>query len=111
VFAALLKAESKGRATIVGESVTDDLHWWSEGDTLTAPNSKLPLHYTTGYHDWANGCTDLDRCYWPVVFHGVAIGTLSPDIPVDETFAQYASGDDPALDAALSDITHRRLPH
>jgi hypothetical protein len=107
VFAALLKAESKGRATIVGESVTDDLHWWSEGDTLTTPNSKLPLHYTTGYHDWAHGCTDLDRCYWPVVFHGVAVGTLSPDIPVDETFAQYAAGDDPALDAALSDIARR----
>jgi hypothetical protein len=108
VFAALLKAEAKGRVTIVGEPVTDNLHWWSEGETLTAPNSKLPLHYTTGYHDWANGCSDLDRCYWPVVFHGVAVGTLEPDIPVDETFAQYAAGDDPALDAALADIGRRR---
>jgi len=108
VFAALLKAEAKGRVIIVGEPVTDNLHWWSEGDTLTTPNSKLPLHYTTGYHDWANGCSDLDRCYWPVVFHGVAVGTLDPDIPVDETFAQYAAGDDPALDAALSDIARRR---
>jgi len=108
VFAALLKAEANGRATIVGEPVSDNLQWWSEGDTLTAPNSKLPIHYTTGYHDWANGCADLDRCYWPVVFHGVAVGTLAPDIPVDMTFAQYASGDDPSLDAALADIARRR---
>jgi hypothetical protein len=107
VFAALLKAQAKGRVTIVGEPVTDNLHWWSEGETLTAPHSKLPLHYTTGYHDWANGCSDLDRCYWPVVFHGVAVGTLDPDIPVEETFAQYAAGDDPALDAALADIGRR----
>jgi hypothetical protein len=108
VFAALLKAQSKGRTLIVGEPVSDNLQWSSEGNTLTAPNSKLPLHYTTGYHDWANGCHDLDRCYWPVVFHGVAVGNLNPDIPVDETFAQYAAGDDPDLDAALSDIGRRR---
>jgi hypothetical protein len=108
VFAALLKAEAKGRAIIVGEPVSDNLQWWSEGDTLAAPNSKLPLHYTTGYHDWANGCRDLDRCYWPVVFHGVAVGKLNPDIPVDQTFGQYAAGDDPALDAALFEIDRRR---
>jgi hypothetical protein len=108
VFTALLKAEAKGRATIVGEPVGDNLEWWSEGNTLTAPNSKLPLDYTTGYHDWANGCQDLDRCYWPVVFHGVAVGTLNPDIPVDMSFAQYARGDDPSLNAALSDIARRR---
>jgi hypothetical protein len=108
VFTALLKAEAKGRATIVGEPVGDNLKWWSEGNTLTAPNSKLPLDYTTGYHDWANGCKDLDRCYWPVVFHGVAVGTLNPDIPVNMTFTQYAQGDDPSLDAALSDIARQR---
>lgn len=110
VFAALLKAEAKGRARIVGEPVGDNLEWWSEGNTLTAPNSKLPIDYTTGYHDWANGCKDLDRCYWPVVFHGVAVGTLNPDIPVNMTFAQYAQGDDPSLAAALSDIARQRRP-
>ena len=108
VFEALLKGNAKGRATIVGEPIGDNPQWWSEGNTLTAPNSKLPLDYTTGYHDWENGCKDLDRCYWPVVFHGVAAGSLDPDIRVDMTFAQYARGDDPSLDAALSDIARRK---
>lgn len=108
VFEALLKGNAKGRTVIVGEPVGDNPQWWSEGNALTAPNSKLPLDYTTGYHDWGNGCKDLDRCYWPVVFHGVAAGPLNPDILVDMTFAQYAKGSDPALEAALSDVAAQR---
>ncbi|MEG3178877.1 hypothetical protein U1872_21835 [Sphingomonas sp. RB3P16] len=108
VFEALLKGNAKGRTVIVGEPVGDNPQWWSEGNALTAPSSKLPLDYTTGYHDWENGCKDLDRCYWPVVFHGVVPGPLNPDIPVDMTFAQYAKGSDPALEAALSEIAVQR---
>lgn len=108
VFEALLKGNARGRTVIVGEPIGDNPEWWSEGSTLTAPNSKLTLDYTTGYHDWAHGCKDLDRCYWPVVFHGVAAGTLDPDISIDMTFNQYDRGDDPSLAVILSDVAERR---
>ncbi len=106
-FTALLKAGTQGRTTLVGEEPSDEPWFWSEGDTLRAPASKLPLHYTDGYHDWAHGCHDLARCYWPVVFHGVAAGALTPDLPVEETFADYSSGKDPAVLAILADIARR----
>jgi hypothetical protein len=108
VFTALLKANGKGRTKIVGEEVSDALTFLSEGGGLEAPASKLPLRYTDGYHDWARGCTDLARCYWPVVFHGVAVGTLSPDIPVETTFAEYVAGKDPAMDRILAAIRASR---
>jgi hypothetical protein len=108
VFTALLKANGKGRTKIVGEEVSDNLTFWSEGGRLEAPASKLRLSYTDGYHDWAHGCTDLARCYWPVVFHGVAVGTLSPDVPVETTFAEYAAGKDPAMDRILAAIRASR---
>jgi hypothetical protein len=108
VFTALLKAYGRGRTRIVGEEASDALTFWSEGGRLEAPASKLRLQYTDGYHDWARGCTDLARCYWPVVFHGVAVGTIAPDIPVETTFAEYAAGKDPALDRILAAIVNPR---
>ena len=90
------------------EDVVVDLRFWSEGGRVTAPESKLKLHDTDGYHDWATGCDDLSKCYWPVVFHGVAVGSLHPEIPIDLSFADYRSGRDPALDAAIGDIKRRR---
>jgi hypothetical protein len=102
VFTALLKGQARGRTTIVGEEASDNLWFWSEGGTLQAPASKLPLHYTDGYHDWAHGCSDLSKCYWPVVFHGVAVGSIRPDKPVEMTYADYVTGRDPALEAVLT---------
>lgn len=106
-FMALLKSEGAERTTLVGEEASDTPWFWSEGDKLEAPNSKLPLRYTNGYHDWAHGCTDLKKCYWPVVFHGVAAGSLRPDISVEMTFSDYVAGKDPALEAVLTDIKRR----
>jgi hypothetical protein len=107
-FAAMLKRDSGGKAILVGEEPSDNPWFWSEGGTIQAPSSKLPLRYTDGYHDWAHGCTDLSRCYWPVVFHGAAVGRLSPDIPVEVRFSDYAAGRDPALAAIEQDITRRQ---
>lgn len=102
VFTALLKGQARGRTTIVGEEASDNLWFWSEGGALQAPASKLPLHFTDGYHDWAHGCADRSKCYWPVVFHGVAVGSIRPDKPVEMTYADYVAGRDPALEAVLT---------
>ena len=102
VFTALLKAQTHGRTRILGEEASDRLWFWSEGDTLQTPASKLPLHYTDGFHDWAHGCTDRSKCYWPAIFHGVAVGSIEPDIQLQTTFADYVAGRDPVLEAALA---------
>jgi hypothetical protein len=107
IFTALLKANAAGRMTQGGEEVSDNLRFWSEGGFVTAPASKLVLRYTDGYHDRADGCHDFSRRHWPVVLHGVAVGSLHPDFPVDLSVADYRAGRDPALEAALTDIRRR----
>jgi hypothetical protein len=107
IFAALLKAGAPERTKIVGEGISDHEWFWSEGGSLTAPASGLPLNYTDGYHDWAHGCSDVTKCYWPVVYHGVKAGSLSPDIAVDLSFKDYALGRDPVLEAVLADLDAR----
>ncbi len=104
VLTALLKGHAPDRTRIVGEEISDHEWFWSEGGALTAPASGLPLSYTDGYHDWAHGCTDLGKCYWPVVFFGVSAGSLSPQIPVILTYREYILGRDPALEAIRADI-------
>jgi hypothetical protein len=105
-FTALLKAGAPMRTKIVGEPISDHEWFWSEGDTLKAPASGLPLHYTHGYHDWANGCSDLKKCYWPVVFHGVKAGSLHPDMTVPLTYANYVQGNDPVMGAIFTDMAN-----
>lgn len=104
IFTALLKGGAPSRTKVVGEEISDRPWFWSEGATLTAPNSGIPLNYTGGYHDWAHGCVDLSKCYWPVVYFGVKAGSLDPDIPVDMSIREYIRGKDPALEAVLADL-------
>ena len=104
IFTALLRASLPTRTRIVGEKASDNLWFWSEGGMLRAPSSNLPIHYTDGYHDWAHGCSDWVKCYWPAIFHGVAVGSIDPDIKVEPTYQQYASGKDVALEAILATI-------
>jgi hypothetical protein len=101
IFTALLKDATHGRTTIIGEEPSDNPWFWSEGEFLQAPMSKLPLRATDGYHDWAHGCTDRAKCYWAAMLHSVAAGSLSPDKPVEMTYADYVAGRDPALETAL----------
>lgn len=102
-FAALLKGNAPERTRFVGEHPSDAPTFWSEGSDMTSP-ARIPLHYNDGYHDWAQGCRDLSRCFWPVVFHGTAVGSLAPDITIAMSYADFAAGRDPVLDAALADI-------
>jgi hypothetical protein len=108
VLTALLKAQTHGRTKILGEEASDRLWFWSEGDTLQTPASKLPLHYTDGFHDWAHGCVDRSKCYWPAIFHGVAVGSIQPDIRLETTYADYVTGRDPVLEAALALVQTQR---
>ncbi|MEO6579985.1 MAG: hypothetical protein ABIN83_02390, partial [Sphingomicrobium sp.] len=107
LFTALLQAAAPERTRIVGEPISDAEHFWSEGGLVETP-AGLSLRYTDGYHDWANGCRDRQRCYWPQLFDGVGAGPLRVQMPVHFTFKDYASGRDAALEAIKADRAKRK---
>ncbi len=100
VTVAMLKGAGQGQVTIVGETMGDDGHFWAEGGVKTLPNSHITLHYSDQFEDYEKGCTDPGTCYWATVAFGPHNISLAPDVKVDVTFADYASGRDPVLDAA-----------
>jgi hypothetical protein len=101
VTAAWLKHYGGGRIVIIGEALGDAPAFWAEGGTLTLPNSKLPIAFASGYHDWENGCHDLRRCFGLNLWFGVAAGKLDPDSEIGWRFSDYMRGRDSVLDAAL----------
>lgn len=107
ILTAMLKGKAPHRTRIVGEEVSDREYFWSEGGNLTAPATGLRLRYTDGYHDWANGCTDRSRCYWPAMLLGVKAGSLRPDIRVAPSYFEYVSGRDSSLQAVEQDMRSR----
>jgi hypothetical protein len=73
-------------ATLVGESIGEKPNSYQEPRELTLPNSHLIVRYSTEWYAFVkDGPNSVD-----------------PDVPVVPTWAQYASGQDPVLDYALS---------
>ncbi|MBN9236760.1 MULTISPECIES: S41 family peptidase [Phyllobacteriaceae] len=101
--AARLKYFAGSRAVLIGEAMGDRPQSWGEGGTARMPNSKLAIRYTTGYHDWQNGCglAQIRTCFVLNYFYGTPSGSLTPTVPVAPTFASYAAGDDAVLAEAL----------
>lgn len=104
VTAAILKSRAGGRAIVVGEKIGDRLQFWSEGGFLALPNSGLRIHYSDGYHDWANGFAPEGprhqanpRIALVNERHSVAAGSLDPDVSIPLTFGDYAAGRDPIM--------------
>jgi hypothetical protein len=103
VTAALLKSEGGTRVALVGSAMGDNDHFFAEGRSVELPNTKLLVGPASGYQDWSNGCADLNLCYWPNVVYGPRQHvSLVPEIPIDVSFSEYASGRDPVLEAALA---------
>ena len=100
--AAWLKHYGGAKTVLVGEPLGDRLTFWAEGGSLQLPNSGLLINYSTGYHDWANGCRDLQRCFWLNFFFDVPVGDLAPTVPIGWRFADYRLGRDTVLEAALA---------
>jgi hypothetical protein len=102
ITAALVKHFVGSRALIVGERPRDRLVFWAEGNEAQLPNSKIEFPISTGMHDWAHGCRDLRRCFWPNIWYGsIGVGNVEPDIRVGWRFADYRRGVDTVLARAL----------
>ena len=99
---ALVKHFAGARAIIVGERPRDRLVFWAEGNEAQLPNSKIEIGTSTGLHDWAHGCGDPRRCFWPNIWHGaIGVGNVEPDIRVGWRFEDYRRGVDTILARAL----------
>jgi hypothetical protein len=101
VTAAMLKGHGGDRVTLIGETMGDNSRFWAENSDVRLPNSGIIVSYSTGFHDWTGGCSDPQRCYWPVVAFATRIPSLEPEIRIEPRFADYAAGRDPVLDTAL----------
>jgi len=95
------------QAMLVGEPVGDRLRAWGEDNLLRLPNSGIEIKFSTGLHDLTRPCRDLTRCFWLNILVDLRIDSLAPDIPALQSFADYARGVDPALEAIRR---HERLP-
>lgn len=103
ITAALVKHFAGTRATIVGERPRDRLVFWAEGNEARLPNSKIEFPISTGMHDWAHGCRDIRRCFWPNIWHGaIGVGNVEPDVKVAWRFVDYRRGIDTVLQRALN---------
>jgi len=102
ITAALVKHFAGERAVIVGERPRDRLVFWAEGSQMQLPNSKIEIPVSTGLHDWARGCRDPTRCYWPNIWYGsIGVGNVEPDVRASWKFEDYRRGIDTVLEAAL----------
>ncbi|GLS16998.1 peptidase S41 [Labrys miyagiensis] len=102
VTAAMLKRSAPDRVTLIGEPMGDEARFWAEPDIKTLPNSKIPVFYSTKFEDWERGCSDNPDCYWPAAIFTQGAISIEPEVKIDESFAEYAAGRDPVLDAALA---------
>jgi hypothetical protein len=100
VTAALLK-EGGDRVMIAGEPMGDNAAFWAEGRPVILPNSGISVRPATMFEDWANGCRDRSRCYWPNVVLMYKRISLRPTIRQSMSFADYAAGQDRLLQAAI----------
>ncbi|MGH7469493.1 MAG: hypothetical protein ACRENP_16195 [Longimicrobiales bacterium] len=85
-------------ATVIGEPVGDELDMWSEGGNIVLPNSRLTVHYANGFHAYSPRDYPEFRPY----FADLNVGSLEPDVVVEQSWADYAAGRDRVLEVAMS---------
>jgi hypothetical protein len=81
-----LKLRRETKAILVGEPTGQRPNFYGEVETMTLPHSKLRVHYSTRYFKTMDGDPPA----------------LAPDIEIEPSSSDYASGRDPALERALS---------
>jgi len=93
---ALLRERAKG-LIVVGEPFGDRLDYWSEGGNILLPHSKLTVHFADRYHSYSDAPTPAGR---PIV-RDLSLRAFEVDVPVETTFAEWASGRDVAMERVL----------
>jgi C-terminal processing protease CtpA/Prc len=81
-----LKLKRETKAILVGEPTGQRPNFYGEVETMTLPHSKLRVHYSTRHFRMMDGDSPA----------------FAPDIHVEPSSSDYASGRDPVLEQALS---------
>ena len=95
-----LKQAGGAAVTIVGKPVGDELDFWAEGTGVMLPNSGIRIGYATERHNYQTGCPGPE-CHGAIRRNPIAVRTLAPDLSPAFTWADFAAGRDPYLDAIL----------
>lgn len=75
-------------AIFVGEPTAENVNFWGDARPLTLPNSNLTIQLS---YAWWQGKPTWEYAEW-----------LAPQIPIEMSFSEYASNQDPVLNAALT---------
>lgn len=102
--AAMLEGAGPDKVSLIGETMGDNARFWSEGERVPLPNSKIAVRYSPQFHDYETGCTELSSCYWATVAFGPRGISIAPETTIDVSFADYAAGRDPVLEAAVEQM-------
>ena len=104
VFTALLKQNAPEQVLIVGEAMGDRPQFWAErGKPFILPNSNYWIGYSTGFHDWIEGCASTHTyCFPPNKKWEKRIDDLQVDHALTPSYAEYASGRDFVMDWVLA---------
>lgn len=98
-----LKQAGGTAVTIVGQPVGDVLDFWAEGTGVTLPDSGIRIGYATERHNYATGCSEPE-CHGSIRRNPIAVRSLTPDLSPKFTWADFAAGRDPYLDAILKQL-------
>lgn len=94
---AFLRAAGGKRVILIGEELGDRERMYGETNDFVLPNSKLGMTFNTGLHDVEHGCPPWPQCYYRNYLSDIAVGKLTPDMPVTTSYTDYKNGIDPAL--------------
>ncbi|NAS13009.1 S41 family peptidase [Poritiphilus flavus] len=75
-------------AIFVGEPTAENVNFYGDSGPLVLPNTKLPVYLSFA---WWQDKAAWENAEW-----------LAPAIPVEMTFEEYSTNQDPVLDAALA---------
>jgi hypothetical protein len=109
ISAAAIKKGGGDRVLLVGDTIGDRPHFWSEGATIELPNSHYTFRYTDGQFNLQDGCSGEPRCMDDLYPIDVNVGRLAPDIVAPLTAVAYFAYRDPGMEAIKKDLSAR--PH
>ena len=75
-------------AIFVGEPTAENVNFWGDARPVTLPNSNLTIQLS---YAWWQGKPTWEYAEW-----------LAPQVPIEMSFSEYASNQDPVLNAALT---------
>jgi hypothetical protein len=89
-----------GKAIFVGEEPADALEFFAEGGNILLPNSRLTIHFANARHCYSIA----SKTPSPQCFNELRVEPLTISLAASNSFEQYRSGRDAALETIVADL-------